>query len=77
MTHEFKYNGTFQSYAEFTHFVSKYYPERKMPLVTFDRATKMMYIKGEDEEFSLSPGGVLRVTTKVEVLTKDQIEQLV
>lgn len=67
MTTTFVYNGTFIGYSEFTHFISKYYPARKMPLLTFDRVTGNVYVKDRDTEYVLQPGETFELTTKVEI----------
>lgn len=69
MTRKFEYNGTFIGYSEFTHFISKYYPSRKMPLITFDKDSKNVYIKDgvSDSEYTLQPGETFELVSKVEI----------
>lgn len=69
MIKKFNYNGSFVSYSEFTHFISKYYPAKRMPLVTFDKETKNMYLRDgyNDTEYVLQPGETFELTTRIEI----------
>lgn len=67
MTKEFLYNGTFIGYSEFMHFLSKYFPARRMPLVVFEKVSKSVRVETETEKYVLSPGDKFTINFNVEI----------
>lgn len=69
MTTKFVYDGTFIGYSEFTYFISKYYPARRMPLITFDKGSSNVYIRDGDRDidYVLQPGETFELTSKIEI----------